>query len=306
MRVTVALVAEEAAGVRALQLLADRGHDVAAVFTSAGSPGSASPVAPRARALGVAVRDAREVRDSGTADWIREQRVELLLNVYSLHIVDAGVLSAPTLGAYNLHPGPLPERAGLHTPSWALYEGATRYGVTLHRMTSSVDAGTIAFADRFDIDSAETGLSLMTRCVRHGMRLVEELLDFIERGEEVPATPQDLKRRRWFCPGPPEDGRLDWDRPARRIADFVRACDYRPFASPWGFPRCRAGDGNVAILSARALEEPTAAAPGTVAHVGGTEILVAARDAWVRVEKVELEGRTFAAAEVIPQGIRLQ
>ena len=217
-----------------------------------------------------------------------------------------GSWHAPALGAYNLHPGPLPERAGLHTPSWALYEGATRYGVTLHRMTPEVDAGTIAFADSFEIDAAETGLSLMTRCVRHGMRLVEELLEFAERGEAIPARPQDLTRRRWFCAGPPEEGRLDWHRPARRVTDFVRACDYRPFPSPWGFPRCRADEADIGIITARALEEPTDAAPGTVAHVGGAGVLVAARDAWVRVEDVEVEGRASAAAEVIPHGIQLR
>ena len=302
----MALVAEEAAGARALQLLVERGHDLVAVFTSASHARSASSVAAKAKSLNVPLRDARDVRDARTADWMREEGVQLLLNVHSLHIIDASVLAEPRSGAFNLHPGPLPERAGLDTPSWALYEGASRYGVTLHRMTPSVDAGAIAFADSFDIHSDDTGISLMARCTRHGLRLVEQLLEFAEQGEAIPAIPQDLTRRRWFRAGPPRGGRLNWHCPARHVADFVRACDYRPFASPWGFPRSRAGDTDLAILNAQVVDETTHAPPGTVAHGDGVTVRVAAGDAWVRVEKVEVKGQALAAAEGIPQRIRLQ
>jgi methionyl-tRNA formyltransferase len=44
--------------------------------------------------------------------------------------------------------------------------------------------------------------------------------------------PRDLARRRYFGREVPQGGRIDWNAPARRIYDFVRACDYHPFASP--------------------------------------------------------------------------
>jgi methionyl-tRNA formyltransferase len=306
MQLTVALVSEEGAGAKVLQLLVDRGHRVVTVFTRASGTGHTASVAGRAKLLGVPVRDAREVGDAAKADWMRAKGIDLLLNVHSLHIVDATVLEAPTLGAYNLHPGPLPERAGLHAPSWALYEGADRYGVTLHRMTPEIDAGTIAFADNFEIGPTDTGISVMMQCIQRGIRLIEQLLELAERGEAIPSRPQDLTRRRWFSAGPPEGGRLNWHRPARRVADFVRACDYRPFHSPWGFPRCTADDMDIAILTARVIESTKNAAPGTVAHADAGAVLVAAADALVRVDKVEVEGQAYAAAEAIRDGIRLQ
>lgn len=306
MRLTVALAAEEGAGVKTLQLLADRDHHVVAVFTGNDDAAPTGPVAGKARSLGVPIRNAQDVRDSATGDWLREQGVDLVLNVHSLHIINPSVLDAPTLGAYNLHPGPLPEWAGLHAPSWALYEGADRYGVTLHRMTPELDAGTIAFADDFEIGAADTGLSVMMQCVRRGMRLIEQLLERAELGRPIPAREQELARRRWFCAGPPEEGRLNWHRSARRVVDFVRACDYRPFRSPWGFPRCTAEETQVAILTARAVEATNRAYPGTVVHADAGAILVAAADAAVRVEKVEVAGQRLLAADAIPDGVRLQ
>ncbi len=303
MQLTIALAAEDAAGVQALRLLARREHRVVAVFTdSVGGGGSSASVASTAESLGVPVRAAAEVRSPVLASWLRDQQVELLLSVHCLHKIHADVLAVPALGAYNLHPGPLPERAGLNSPSWALYEGAARHGVTLHQMTPVFDAGSIVFADAFDLQTSDTGLSVLMQCVRRGLSLVEQLLDLLEREGPVPLHPQDLARRRWFGLGPPDDGYLDWRRPARCAVDFVRACDYTPFPSPWGFPRCTAHGLDVTVLGASVDRGRALAAPGTVAHAEGGAALIAAADAWVRVERVEVGGRQLSAVEVLHDG----
>jgi methionyl-tRNA formyltransferase len=306
LQLTVAIVAEQAAGVRAVQLVADRGHRIAAVFTTPISrPGLAS-LADRSRSLGVTVCDGAKVRHAATADWLRIQGVQLLLNVHSLHVLDARVLEAPSLGAYNLHPGPLPERAGLNAPSWALYEGAESHGVTLHRMTPQIDAGAIAFADTFQLREEDTGLTVTMQCVRRGIRLIEQLLEAAENGGPIPARPQDLARRRWYPSGPPEGGRVNWGNPARKIADFVRACDYRPFPSPWGFARCSADAGELGIVEVQTVDEPATAPVGTVERADGRAVMVAAGDALVRVDRIEIAGEVRPAAETLRTGTRMR
>ena len=52
--------------------------------------------------------------------------------------------------AYNFHPGP-PTYPGTHPASFAIYEQATRYGVTVHEMIAQVDAGPIITVEWFDI-----------------------------------------------------------------------------------------------------------------------------------------------------------
>ena len=304
MALKVALAAEEAAGIKALRLVAERGHDVAAVFTSSGAEEGRTSVAAVAESLGAAVRDASEVKDAALAGWLEEQGVDLLLNVHSLHIAADDVVRAPRLGAYNLHPGPLPERAGLNSPSWALYEGAEEHGVTLHRMVAGVDEGAIAFEERFPLEAGDTGLSVLMRCVSCGMPLIERLLDAAE-SDSIPAHEQDLSRRRWYDAGPPDEGRLDWDRPAQRVADFLRACDYRPYPSPWGFPVTFLGDKALAVRGGEVDRERGSLPPGTVVEtVSGT--FVAAADACVRLDEVELDGRVLPAANVLRDGQQLR
>ena len=172
-------------------------------------------------------------------------------------------------------------------------------------MTPGVDEGPVVFREDFEIGAGDTALTLMTECARRGLPLLERLLELAASGAPIPAESQDLSRRRWFGPGPPEGGSLDWDRPASRVVDFVRACDYGPFSSPWGFPRCIAACGEVAIAAADALAESTDADPGTVRLDGDGTVLVAAADAWVRVDSVELNSERVPAATALRSGERL-
>jgi methionyl-tRNA formyltransferase len=84
--------------------------------------------------------------------------------------------------------------------------------------------------------------------------------------------------------------------------DFVRACDYTPFPSPWGLPRCEVRGLELGVPRASIERAPAPAAPGTVAHAGEGAVLIAAADAWVRVAEVEVEGRRLAAADVLHDG----
>ncbi len=304
-KLMIAFAGEEAAGVQALRLLAGREHEIAAVFTDSGESESSASVASVAGSLGVPVHAASEVRDPTLADRLRESRIELLLSVHSRHLVHADVLAAPKLGCYNLHPGLLPEWAGMNVPSWALYEGAERHGVTLHQMTPEYDAGPIVFTDSFELRAGDTGLSVLMQCVRRGLGLLERLLELVEHGRPVPAHAQNLKQRRWFSAGPPDEGFLDWTRPAHCAVNFVRACDYTPFPSPWRFPRCNTRGLEVLVLRASVEPGRTQVAAGTVAHTDGGDVLVAAADAWVRVERVEVGGLERTPADIFRDGERL-
>ena len=129
-------------------------------------------VASAASTLGLPSLPSERVREPAFADWIHAHDVDLLLNVHSLFVVNSDVIKAPRIGALNLHPGPLPEYAGLNAPSWAIYFGETRHAVTLHWMDVEIDTGAIAYSAEFDVEEEDTGLSLSARCVREGLPLM--------------------------------------------------------------------------------------------------------------------------------------
>lgn len=286
------MAGQEAAGNQALHAVHERGHELVAVLTDASrEPSRATNVAGAAASLGVDVLPASAVREDAFASWLRDHSVDLLLNVHSLYVTAEQVLAAPAVGCFNLHPGPLPEYPGLNAPSWAIYEGAGRFGCTLHWMTPEVDGGAIAYQASFPVAARETGLTLTTRCVREGVGLLRTLLEVAARGwAEIPRRGQ-VGTRRDRGPGPPHGGRVDWRLPAEQIAAFVRACDFGPFPSPWGRPVAVVGDTEVELVRAVADERTeTDAGPGTVVGLDGDELLVATGAGVLRIARALSDG----------------
>ena len=64
-------------------------------------------------------------------------------------VVPADALAALPGPAYNFHPGP-PTYPGSWAAGFALYDGTTRFGATLHVMEEKVDEGAIVEVDWFD------------------------------------------------------------------------------------------------------------------------------------------------------------
>ncbi len=234
----VFLIAEDSAGIQVLNALQQRdhrdrgGHGEAVRRTRRGA--SVWSVAKRA---GLPTWSAERVTDPALGDEIRDLNVDLLLNVYSLFVINDRVLEAASIGSYNLHPGPLPAYAGLNSVSWAIYRGERLHGVTVHRMAPVVDSGPIAYQETFPIEKTDTGLTLSTRCIKAGVKLMTKLVDVAAQDPaQIPAIEQDLSMRSFFGAGTPNDGRLFWTLSAKSVSNFVRACDFHPLLSPWGCP----------------------------------------------------------------------
>jgi methionyl-tRNA formyltransferase len=298
----VLLVAEEAAGVQTVRLLADSPHQVVAVMTGGvGSEGAT--VAGVASRLGYRLWPAQQVKEKGFAETVRGEGVDLLLNVHALNVIPADVVAAPRIGSFNLHPGPLPRYAGLNAPSWAIYHGEQTHAVTLHWMDGGIDTGLIAYLAELPVDSDDTGLTLSAKCVRSGLPLLQKLLEAAVKGT-IPRGSQPDGVRRYYGREVPHQGRLLWTESAARIVNFIRACNYLPFTSPWGFPRAYLAGRELSVLKALRTGEPSDVPAGTIGRRVAGDVLVAASDEWVRVRRVQVGSSTFAAAEVLRPGDR--
>jgi methionyl-tRNA formyltransferase len=75
-----------------------------------------------------------------------------LLAFASPVIVPAQVLGALGFGAYNFHPGS-PDYPGWAPAHFALYDGASEFGATVHVMAERVDCGPIVDTVRFKVPS---------------------------------------------------------------------------------------------------------------------------------------------------------
>ncbi|MDX2031923.1 MAG: formyltransferase family protein [Blastocatellia bacterium] len=299
---------EESAGAQTLKLVAQGDHHLVGVMASPTRKGVGGlTVWQHAEKLGVRTWPAELVKDPNFAQVLREEKVDLLLNVHSLFVIKPEIVEAPIFGSFNLHPGPLPRYAGLNAPCWAIYHGEKTHGVTLHRMLAGIDTGPIAYQSIFDIEETDNGFSVSAKCIKHGLELIRQLLDAAAVDPTtVPAIEQDLSLRAYFGKGTPENGRLAWSRPAREVFNFVRAADYSPFHSPWAHPKSRLGDQEIAFVKTALTGEPANAAPGSIARDAAGKARVACADEWLTVTRVIIDDKNLNASEALPDGARLE
>jgi methionyl-tRNA formyltransferase len=200
-----------------------------ALFTPSAVP---SRLVTFAQSQDIPVRTLELLADPEAVVSVIRGNIDWLLSANNTAILPHRLLAMCRQGALNLHPGLLPEYAGLHTHQWAIRNGEKEFGSTIHFMEAKVDAGDIVRQGRFPLLSSDTGITVFKRCLKTGVQLFAEVISDILNGQPLLAIPQDLTKRIVYRHVDSLDGRIDWKWTSPAIDAFVRAGNYEPFRSP--------------------------------------------------------------------------
>ena len=273
-------------GIAGIRALLEHGFTIPMVLSHEDDPGENrwfGSVAEFCRERGIPVFSPKDVNAPPWPDRIRAASPDLLFSFYYRSMLKREILEIPPLGAMNLHGSLLPKYRGRAPVNWVLVKGETETGVTLHFMTEKPDAGDIVGQAAVPIALDDTAFTLFGKMVDAASRLLGDLLPRIASGE-IPRRPNDLARGSYFGGRRPEDGRIDWSRPAVEIYNLVRAVT-RPFPGAfaelagekltvwWAVPLAGATEPG-ASLPAPALGHPWPS-PGTIRVSGGPSIAMA-------------------------------
>jgi len=269
-------------GVTGLEALARHGFDILGVVTHRDDPEEKqwyASVAAWAEGRGLPVCRPEDVNAPEWTARIAALAPEVIFSFYYRKILRSEILALAPAGAFNLHGSLLPAYRGRVPVNWVLANGEERTGVTLHWMTARADAGDIVSQRAVAIDFDDTAFTLYGKLCREAALLLDETLPLIRSGR-TPRIPQDHARATCFGRRKPADGRIDWNRPARRIYDLIRAvADPYPGAFTflpdgtkmliwWGLPEPVAtppADGGAALETAPAAAGTPLAFPGQAA-----------------------------------------
>lgn len=249
-----------------------------------------------ARRHGIAVSPPKTLAASETVNGLTADGIDWLLSINNLFVVPADMLAACRRGALNLHPGLLPEYAGLHTHQWAIRNGEKEFGVTIHFMEPKIDSGAIVRQRRFPVEPNDTGLSLFRRCVGAGLELFKEIVPELAGDARLCARPQELSRRKVYRHRDSLDGRIDWRWPADTVEAFVRAGNYEPFKSPsYTAALDTIADFRIEVLRVE-IEDRTAKPPGAILEISDKGLLAACGDGRsIRIVRARGNGRLLNA-----------
>lgn len=110
-----------------------------------------------------------------------EWQPDLAFSVFYSRIIKAKFISR-CRRILNLHNAPLPRYRGCAPINWALKNGETHHGVTIHEITPGIDDGPIVNQVSFSIDpEREEVIDVYQRCLRYGWTLFKDTLERLDR-----------------------------------------------------------------------------------------------------------------------------
>lgn len=158
-------------------------------------------------------------------DWIAKIRSwapDLILSFSYRDRIAEELLGVPRLGAFNMHGSLLPKYRGGSPINWAILNGETQTGMTLHYMAPQADAGDIVDQEAVPIGKEDTVQDVFGKCVKAARLVLERQISALTAGSP-PRRIQDEAQATFFAGRKPEDGRIDWTASADRIYNLVRA-----------------------------------------------------------------------------------
>jgi UDP-4-amino-4-deoxy-L-arabinose formyltransferase/UDP-glucuronic acid dehydrogenase (UDP-4-keto-hexauronic acid decarboxylating) len=244
--------------------------------------------------------------DVNTGEWVKLMKdltPDVLLSCYFRNMIKEESLAIPRIAAVNLHGSLLPRYRGRCPVNWQLIHGETQGGVTLHHMVLKADAGDIVAQQAVPIEERDTALTLFRKMEKATEGLLREYIPQLLAGT-APRIPQDHSQASYFGGRRPDDGRIDWSWPARRIYNLIRAVTW-PYPGAFAF----LNEKKVMIWSAEPMDHEDARLPQGTILERGEDRLVQTGQGLLRLITVSEEHRTpenaISLQEILAGDIKL-
>jgi methionyl-tRNA formyltransferase len=174
-------------------------------------------VVRRARALDVPVLP--DVSARGVDRAISETQPDCVVASSYNRILDAKILDRCRF--VNVHYAPLPRYRGRTFLNWAIVNGEPEFAITIHAMTSQLDAGNILYQEAVTLGPHDTAWDLMAALNEIQRAVLGDAVARYLDGYE--GEPQNDSGATYACQRVPADGEIDWSQPTERVYALVRA-----------------------------------------------------------------------------------
>ncbi len=248
-------------GCAGLKALTEAGYDVQAVFTHTDDPGENnffSSVARLGAELDLPVYAPEDVNHPLWVDRIRDLQPDVIFSFYYRHMLSDEILSLAPQGGFNLHGSLLPHYRGRAPVNWALVNGETETGATLHKMVKRPDAGDIVGQQKVTIADSDTALTLHKKVLEAAQAVLKEQLPKLKNGTAT-FTKQDESQTSYFGRRTAADGEILWHKSAKEINNLVRAVT-EPYPGAFSY----LGQRKLIVWRSRVLDTQHDKQPGTV------------------------------------------
>lgn len=208
-----------------------------------------------------------------------------------LHIVVAfrmlpeAVWNMPPMGTINVHASLLPQYRGAAPINHAIINGETVTGVTTFQLKHEIDTGDLLLQKEIPILPEDNFGTLYHKLMEAGAELLTETLKQLQEGNIRPVK-QNIQATLHQAPKIfREDCEINWQRPAKKIHDFIRGLSPSPAAFTF------IQDKKIKVLKANYELAIHTAEIGSMQTDHKNYLKMAASDGWVSILSLQPEGK---------------
>jgi methionyl-tRNA formyltransferase len=264
-----------------------------------------SPVKTLAEELKLPVLQPLKARDETFIAELRGLKPDLIVVVAYGQILPQSILDMPKFGCVNVHTSLLPKYRGAAPIQWAIASGETETGVTIMQMDAGLDTGPLVSQRRTTILATDDSATLHDRLAGLGAELLTETIpDFV--AGKIRSAPQPATGASHAPKIKKEDGHIDWNQPAGKIWNRLRAFTPWPGAfTSWSSSLSLSGADNTPkrelptqLLKIWKVEPVEAGGPaGNLLSADKSGIVVGCGVGALRILELQREGGKRLSAE---------
>ena len=279
-------------------LLASK-HDLTLVLTQPGRPAGRGrsirpgPVETLSRKRGLAVHAPTDLRG---VESLLEPLDVLVVAAYGL-LLPKRVLTAPRLGCMNVHASLLPRWRGASPIEHAILHGDKETGVSIMRITPSLDAGPVYRRATLPLTLESTTTSVTEELSKLGAVELVKVLDRVEdSGIDEPCA--QIEAHATYAPRlTNEAAQINWHENALQIERHIRAFHGRGMA----FTTFQQSERNVRIRILKAKVVDVTGTPGRILSAD-TEPVIGCGEGSLLLQTVQLnigKGRVMSGTDAV-------
>ncbi|MBJ6723156.1 methionyl-tRNA formyltransferase [Geomesophilobacter sediminis] len=224
------------------------------------------------------------VNDPGFIRLVHDHQCDIHVSMSFDQIFKKTLIESAPKGFINCHAGALPFYRGRNVVNWALINGETQLGITVHYVDEGIDTGDIILQRFVPIDAGDDYGTLLTKAVDYCAEILSSALLSIAHGTVTRIPQSSIHPVGFYCSQRKSgDEWIDWTWPSTRIHNFVRG-----IATPGPCARTCAESKELAVLKTELVEHAPGYLdrPGTVVGLDGHGSIVKTGDTVLRVTKV--------------------
>jgi methionyl-tRNA formyltransferase len=205
------------------------------------------------------------------------------------------VWDMPAYGTFNVHAALLPQYRGAAPINWAVINGETQTGVTTFFLDKEIDTGRIIMQKPFDIPDEADVEYVYDGLMRLGADICLETLEKIVatdgHPESIPQAELEAKFSRLYDAPKlfKNTCEINWDRPCKRIYDFIRGLS--PYPGAW--TQLMGPDGktvDLKIFKTSKTQKNVGMRPGMIVIYKGM-LYITTADFLLQIDELQLAGK---------------